>query len=103
MKSLVVATLVALGLVGPATAQGMYGSPNPYGHQVPQPAPGAFGGYGSGSNPQSQGVQGYQNPNGGYVQPYGRTVPNGTQTDNYGTRGNLNPYTGATGTRTPRY
>ena len=46
---------------------------------------------------------GYTNHNGGYVQPYERTVPNGTQTDNYGTRGNVNPYTGTFGTRSPRY
>ncbi|WFU37324.1 hypothetical protein QA640_22800 [Bradyrhizobium sp. CB82] len=35
--------------------------------------------------------------------PYVSTNPNGTQRDNYGARGNYNPYTGTTGTRTPRY
>ena len=29
--------------------------------------------------------------------------PNSTQMDNYGTGGNVNPYTGAVGTRTPKY
>ena len=101
----------ALGLVGPAAAQSIYGGvPNPYGgmltpygSQGTSPGVGTYGGYGTGSNPQSQGVQGYTNHNGGYVQPYERTAPNGTQMDNYGTRGNLNPHTGAYGTRAPRY
>ena len=45
----------------------------------------------------------------GYVQrrlglaPHQQTNPNNTQMDNYGTRGNVNPYTGQTGTRAPRY
>ena len=99
-----VLSAAVLGLAGPAAAQSIYGGvPNPYGGQAPSPGMGTYGGYGTGSNPQSQGVQGYTNHNGGYVQPYERTVPNGTQTDNYGTRGNQNPYTGAYGTRTPRW
>jgi hypothetical protein len=58
---------------------------------------------GTGSNPNSHPVQGYTRSNGTYVQPHQQTNPNGTQTDNYGTRGNVNPYTGAVGTHTPRY
>ncbi|WP_236000349.1 hypothetical protein [Bradyrhizobium uaiense] len=58
---------------------------------------------GTGSNPNSHGVSGYTRSNGTYVQPYQATNPNGTQRDNYGTSGNVNPYTGATGHRTPRY
>jgi len=93
-----------IGLASAAGAQGIYGGvPTPYGGHVPSPGAGIYGGYGTGANPQSQGVQGYTNHNGGYVQPYERTTPNNTQTDNYGTRGNVNPYTGAYGTRTPRY
>jgi hypothetical protein len=59
--------------------------------------------YGTGSNPNSHPVQGHTNSSGTYVPPHQQTNPNSTQTDNYGTRGNVNPYTGATGTRTPRY
>lgn len=59
--------------------------------------------YGTGSNPNSHGVSGYTNSNGTYVAPHQQTNPNSTQMDNYGTRGNVNPYTGAVGTRTPRY
>ncbi|BCA00028.1 hypothetical protein [Bradyrhizobium diazoefficiens] len=58
---------------------------------------------GTGSNPNSHSVSGYTRSNGTYVQPYVATNPNGTQRDNYGTSGNVNPYTGATGHRTPRY
>ena len=61
------------------------------------------GTYGTGSNPNSHPVEGYTRSNGTYVQPHQQTNPNGTQTDNYGTRGNVNPYTGAVGTHTPRY
>jgi hypothetical protein len=59
--------------------------------------------YGSGSNPSSHQVDGYTRNNGTYVAPHYQTNPNNTQMDNYGTRGNVNPYTGVTGTRTPGY
>jgi hypothetical protein len=58
---------------------------------------------GTGSNPSSHPVQGYIAPSGTYVQPHQQTNPNSTQTDNYGTRGNVNPYTGAVGTRNPQH
>jgi hypothetical protein len=58
---------------------------------------------GTGSNPTSHPVQGYTAPSGTYVQPHQQTNPNSTQTDNYGTRGNVNPYTGAVGTRNPTH
>jgi hypothetical protein len=58
---------------------------------------------GTGSNPNSHPVQGYTTSTGTYVQPHQQTNPNSTQTDNYGARGNANPYTGAVGSRTPRY
>jgi hypothetical protein len=59
--------------------------------------------YGTGSNPNSHYVQPYFRSNGAYVQGHHQTNPNQTQLDNYGTRGNYNPYTGQYGTRTPRY
>jgi hypothetical protein len=58
---------------------------------------------GTGSNPNSHPVQGYTAPSGTYVPPHQQTNPNTTQTDNYGARGNVNPYTGAVGTRNSRY
>lgn len=59
--------------------------------------------FGTGSNSRSTYVQPRINSNGSYTGGHYRTTPNNTQMDNYGTRGNYNPYTGRTGTRTPRY
>ena len=61
------------------------------------------GNYGTGSNPNSHSVQGHTTSSGTYVQPYVATNPNSTQRDNYSATGNVNPYTGAVGTRNPRY
>jgi len=58
-------------------------------------------GYGYGSNPRSVPVDGYMR-GGTYVEPYQRTYPNRTDHDNYGSRGNYNPYTGQSGNRIPR-
>ncbi len=57
--------------------------------------------YGTGSNPSSHGTRGYTTQGGTYVKPHQQTNPNATQNDNYGTRGNQNPYTGTYGTKTP--
>ena len=54
---------------------------------------------GTGSNPNSHYVQPHVNSNGAMTPGHYQTNPNNTQLDNYGTRGNLNPYTGAVGTR----
>lgn len=44
-------------------------------------------------------VQGYTKKDGTYVAPHYRSSPNSTTSDNYSTRGNVNPYTGAAGTK----
>jgi hypothetical protein len=59
--------------------------------------------YGSGSNSSSHARSGYTTQSGTYVAPSHATNPNNTQMDNYTTRGNVNPYRGAVGTRSPRY
>jgi len=59
--------------------------------------------FGAGSNSQSHSVQGYTTRSGTYVAPHVATNPNSTQRDNYSATGNANPYTGAVGTRNPRY
>lgn len=80
MKTLI----LAVGLIGIATAaQAQY--------------------YGTGSNSNSHSRSGYVTQSGTYVAPSRATNPNNTQLDNYGTRGNYNPYTGNTGTRNGRY
>src|ERR1700679_587078 len=43
-------------------------------------------------------VSGYYRSNGTYVQPYTRSSPDSTVTNNYSYQGNTNPYTGAVGT-----
>jgi hypothetical protein len=48
-------------------------------------------------------VRGYTRSDGTYVAPHYRSSPNSTTSDNYSTRGNVNPYTGEAGTRDPNY
>ncbi len=43
-------------------------------------------------------VKGYMKKSGTYVEPSYKTSPNKTKKDNYGTKGNYNPYTGKEGT-----
>jgi hypothetical protein len=59
--------------------------------------------YGTGSNPSSHLVSPYTTQSGTYVGGHHQTNPNNTQLDNFGTRGNYNPYTGQFGTRSPRF
>lgn len=49
------------------------------------------------TNPRHVRVSGYYRSNGTYVQPYFRTAPNHTNSDNFSTLGNVNPYTGKPG------
>lgn len=44
-------------------------------------------------------VNGYFRSNGTYVEPHYRSSPNSTKLDNWSTKGNINPYTGAEGTK----
>ena len=44
-------------------------------------------------------VNGHYRQNGTYVAPHWRSSPNSTTSDNWSTRGNVNPYTGQVGTR----
>ena len=56
-------------------------------------------GYGTGSNPNGHYVNPYTTPGGTYVAPHYQSNPNPTPRDNWGTRGNVNPYTGQPGYR----
>jgi hypothetical protein len=49
------------------------------------------------TNPHHVRVSGYTRSDGTYVQPYFRTAPNSTNTDNFSTKGNVNPYNGKPG------
>jgi hypothetical protein len=59
--------------------------------------------WGTGSNSESYPRSPYVDRNGHYHAPSRQTIPNGTQRDNFGARGNYNPYTGRIGRGTPRY
>ena len=48
-------------------------------------------------------TSGYYKTNGTYVAPAVKTTPDGTNTNNYSTKGNTNPYTGTTGTKAADY
>lgn len=50
-----------------------------------------------GSFAQNTRVDGYTRRDGTYVQPHVRTNPDNTRTNNYGSQGNVNPYTGQQG------
>ena len=60
-----------------------------------------------GTNPNSHPAQAYTTLGpagaGSYVEPQQHTNPNAVRTNNYGTRGNVSPNTGAVGTGNPRY
>ncbi|WIM12965.1 MAG: hypothetical protein OJF58_003929 [Enhydrobacter sp.] len=47
-------------------------------------------------------MKGYSKRDGTYVQPHHQTNSNSSTRDNYGTRGNVNPYTGKVGTKSPK-
>ena len=47
----------------------------------------------------SHSVRSYVRRDGSYVAPSHATNPNGTRSDNYSTKGNVNPYTGKAGTK----
>jgi hypothetical protein len=86
MKTILVGVAL-LGLTTGASAQ--YNSRN-YG---------LGGGYGIGSNPNSNYVRPHVQRDGDYVPGHYRTNPNSTTLDNYSTKPNYNPYTGNFGTR----
>jgi hypothetical protein len=48
-------------------------------------------------------VRGYVKPSTGtYVAPHRQTNPDRTQRNNWSSKGNVNPYTGKVGTKTPK-
>lgn len=68
---------------------------------ISAPAFAKGGGGGGGHSGGSHSVSGYTRSNGTYVAPSHATNPNGTKSDNYSTRENVNPYTGQAGTKSP--
>jgi hypothetical protein len=61
------------------------------------------GSYGTGSKSSSTTVRGYTKSSGEHVNSYHRTTPDSTQRNNYGAKGNFNPYTGKVGTKSVKH
>lgn len=54
------------------------------------------------TNPKTHRVKPHVKKDGTYVPPSTRTSPNKTEKDNFGAKGNTNPYTGKKGTKIPK-
>lgn len=61
----------------------------------------AFARGGGRSHSSTVHVSGHTTKNGTYVPAHTRSAPNKSKTDNWSTKGNVNPYTGKTGTKDP--
>lgn len=59
----------------------------------------AKGGHSSSGYSGSHSTSSYVKSNGTYVAPSHATNPNSTKSDNWSTKGNVNPYTGKPGTK----
>ncbi|QLB63476.1 hypothetical protein [Paraburkholderia caribensis] len=86
------ALVIALLAASPAFSQTLYGN------HSSNSMYGSSSSYGS-----DEQVSGYTRSNGTYVEPYHRTAPDSNPYNNYSTRGNVNPYTGQPGYKTPGY
>ena len=58
---------------------------------------------GTGSSHSSHAVKGYTTKRGTYVAPHRQSNGDGTQRNNWSTKGNTNPSTGRAGTKTARH
>ena len=97
IAALLVFTVAAVG----AHAQSKKG----YGYQSPTYTAPSYTytapSYGYGSNSSSHYVAPAIKSDGTYVNGHMRSNPNDTKLDNWSTKGNVNPYTGAVGTKDP--
>lgn len=89
---LVAAVLCIGGMSAPAHAKGGGGGRSSGIH-------GSAHSYSSGSSGGSHSVSGYTKSNGTYVAPSHAKNPNDTKSDNWSTKGNVNPYTGKEGSK----
>ena len=96
MKKLVAVLAVAVSsILGMGTA---VADTNPFAHTQMMESP-----YGGPIQVADTYVRGHTRSNGTYVDGHMRSSGNSTQSDNWSSRGNSNPYTGEQGTRTPKY
>lgn len=98
MQKAIISAVILVASVGAANAQ-YGGGRSSYGGS-------SFGssyGYGTGSNPSGHYVSPSINSHGTFTGGHYRSNPNGTTLDNWSTRGNVNPYTGQVGRRSPGF
>lgn len=95
MRRVWIALCAALVLTTTAEARGGHSGGRGGGHASSHRS------FGSGGSPGYHSVRGYTRRDGTYVAPHRATNPNGTRADNWSTRGNVNPFTGRLGTRSP--
>ena len=81
---------------GYTRANGTYVAP----HYSANPGSAPSSGFGY-VNPENHQVSGYTSSSGTYVNPYRATNSNATRQDNYSTKGNVDPWTGKPGTKSP--
>ena len=93
MKIILISLLACTFSLGAAAKGGSHGGSGHSSH-------GSNSSYGSGHvNLSNHTIRGHTTKDGTYVAPSHATNPNSTKSDNYTTKGNVNPYTGAPGTR----
>ena len=96
MKNIILTAAIALMSIVGADAQGYYGSSSySYGSRSNS--------YGSSTNSSVHYQRGYTRTDGTYVQGHYKTNMNSTNHDNFSTRGNVNSYTGTSGSRARDY
>ena len=96
MKKIILTAVIALMGMVSANAQGYYGTSSySYGSRSNS--------YGSSTNSSVRYQQGYTRTDGTYVQGHYKTNTNSTNHDNFSTRGNVNSYTGTSGSRARDY
>ncbi len=98
MRTIALAALLVFGLVSSADA-GRRGGGGGGSHSSRRHSGSRAGMTGTGSSSSSHAVRGYTTQRGTYVAPHRQTNPDHTQRNHYSTKGNVNPWTGKTGTR----
>lgn len=96
MKKIIFTAAIALMSIAGAKAQGYYGTYS-YGYGSRTSS------YSSNTNSSVHYQRGYSRKDGTYVQGHYKTNTNSTNHDNFSTRGNVNSYTGTSGSRARDY
>jgi hypothetical protein len=96
MKKIILTAAIALMSIVGADAQGYYGSSS-------YNCGSRSNSYGSTTNSSVHYQRGYTRTDGTYVQGHYKTNTNSTNHDNFSTRGNVNSYTGTSGSRARDY